>query len=272
MKIIAPIILLIFLSSCQSKNKCIKLEERDFEINGKAEKEYESGNIENALKITNEAIKLNPKNYIAFSNRAAFIFEGISKRENLKEGERDLMVEDFKHSLEICDKFSKAQRNLIKLFYELKEFDNVIEYAEDYYKKFKKSSEILARLGDALYEKGEFEKAINYLDEALISDPVFNFSYIIRGKCYANLNEYDKAIDDLNKAIEIDSTWSLAYKERGYCYKKQNKKRLAQRDYFEALKVNPQNYESYFSLGVISVIAVSVILFNINRSRNPKEE
>ena len=28
----------------------------------------------------------------------------------------------------------------------------------------------------------------------------------------------------------------------------------------------------YFSLGVISVIAVSVILFNINRSRNPKEE
>ena len=28
----------------------------------------------------------------------------------------------------------------------------------------------------------------------------------------------------------------------------------------------------YFSLGVISVIAVSVILFNIHRSRNPKEE
>ena len=28
----------------------------------------------------------------------------------------------------------------------------------------------------------------------------------------------------------------------------------------------------YFSLGVISVIAVSVILFNINRSINPKEE
>ena len=28
----------------------------------------------------------------------------------------------------------------------------------------------------------------------------------------------------------------------------------------------------YFSLGVISVIAVSVILLNINRSRNPKEE
>ena len=28
----------------------------------------------------------------------------------------------------------------------------------------------------------------------------------------------------------------------------------------------------YFSLGVISVIAVSVILFNINRSRNPKVE
>ena len=28
----------------------------------------------------------------------------------------------------------------------------------------------------------------------------------------------------------------------------------------------------YFSLGAISVLAVSVILLNINRSRNPKEE
>ena len=28
----------------------------------------------------------------------------------------------------------------------------------------------------------------------------------------------------------------------------------------------------YFSLGVISVLAVSVILYNIHRSRNPKEE
>ena len=28
----------------------------------------------------------------------------------------------------------------------------------------------------------------------------------------------------------------------------------------------------YFALGAISVIAVSVILYNIHRSRNPKEE
>jgi hypothetical protein len=34
----------------------------------------------------------------------------------------------------------------------------------------------------------------------------------------------------------------------------------------------PSNMMTYYALGVISVLAVGVILYSIHRSRNPKEE
>ena len=34
----------------------------------------------------------------------------------------------------------------------------------------------------------------------------------------------------------------------------------------------PSNMMTYYTLGVISVLAVGVILYSIHRSRNPKEE
>ena len=40
--------------------------------------------------------------------------------------------------------------------------------------------------------------------------------------------------------------------------------------YSDSLK--PNYAMLYFALGVISVLAVSVMLYNIHRSRNPKEE
>lgn len=253
MKIIVQIITLIFLSGCQKETKCVILNEHDLTLNNKSEKEYENGNIDNALEITEQAIKLNPKNYIAFSNRAAFNFEKVLRIGMVSMEIKKIIIDDFNHSLEICNKFSIAQRNLIKFFYYIKDYDMVINYSKDYNLKFEKSSEVLTRLGDALLKKGDKERALKYLNDAININTISHFSYGIRGKCHVALGDYSRAIEDLNKSIEIDSTWSFAYQERGYSYKMQKKIKLAQKDYFKALDVDSLRIEPYYSLGVIEI-------------------
>ena len=53
-----------------------------------------------------------------------------------------------------------------------------------------------------LYQKGEYQQALNYLDDASVSSDIVEAGkYTLMGDCYVNLDNYDKALSCYDKAI-----------------------------------------------------------------------
>src|SRR6185437_3272351 len=64
-------------------------------------------------------------------------------------------------------------------------------------------------------ETGNYKKAIEYLDKAIVLDSKYALAYNTRGVSYQRLGNIRKAIADYTSAIKIDSTLGIAYNNRG---------------------------------------------------------
>ena len=70
------------------------------------------------------------------------------------------------------------------------------------------------RLGRELSAKGEFQKAVDELTEALKLKPDFPLALNARGFAYLRLRDYKRAIADLDEALRLDPRYSNAYRNR----------------------------------------------------------
>jgi tetratricopeptide (TPR) repeat protein len=109
---------------------------------------------------------------------------------------------------------------------------------------------------------------IEYYTKAIELDPNFTEAYYYRGYNYALEGNFDQAIKDCNKAVEIDSKDAKAYFFRGLVYyikgDYENPIRdlakivdcfrdylIAEMDFTEAIKLNPNLLEAYYYRGLI---------------------
>jgi len=71
----------------------------------------------------------------------------------------------------------------------------------------------------AYNRKGEYDRAIADLDEAIRLDPKFALAYNNRGVAYKNKGELDRAITDFDEAIRLNPKYALPHDNRGNAYK-----------------------------------------------------
>lgn len=95
------------------------------------------------------------------------------------------------------------------------------------------------RVGNEHYEKGDFDKAIEYYNKAVEADPLFDKAYYNRGLAYACKEDYDKAIEDIDKMIELKPNFAEAYYILGLAYEYKQMPEKAIDNYNKALKLNP---------------------------------
>jgi len=69
-----------------------------------------------------------------------------------------------------------------------------------------------------LEEKGEYEKAIKYLDKAINKNPNFRLALLNRGAAKAKLEDYDGAIEDYERILNFDSDNTAALVNIGNNY------------------------------------------------------
>ena len=72
--------------------------------------------------------------------------------------------------------------------------------------------------GQAYYQKGEYNRAIDDFNTALELHPDFRWVYINRGLAYEDKGELDLAIKDFSKAIALKPDYIRTYRERGRAY------------------------------------------------------
>jgi tetratricopeptide (TPR) repeat protein len=91
--------------------------------------------------------------------------------------------------------------------------------------------------GLALYRMGQYKKAVEDFSEATRLQPNDPHIYFNRALAYGA--DYQKAISDYGKAIELDPNYALAYNNRGNLYERQLAFREALRDRRKAIALNP---------------------------------
>jgi tetratricopeptide (TPR) repeat protein len=97
---------------------------------------------------------------------------------------------------------------------------------------------------------GEYEKAIECFNMAIVMRPNNAEAYFNRGTTHARLNRYEKAIEDFNKAIELDQGCDKAYCNRGGAYAALSQYERAIEDFNKAIELYPYDGETYYNRGL----------------------
>ena len=86
------------------------------------------------------------------------------------------------------------------------------------------------RRGKVFFHKGDKNRAKEDFNEAIRLLPDYHGAYSLRGSLYFEDGNYDQALKDYTKAIEIDPTRGEYYQERAKVYRKLGQMDLAEAD------------------------------------------
>lgn len=174
---------------------------------------FENAKIDDALKLYDQAIKLDP------NFREAYLNRGLIYK---YKGEWDKAIADFDQG--------------VKLSYG--------EVASEIY--FERGfAQIQKKNFDAAI--ADFTSAIARAPTRTAQDVVQ--SYALRAEGYMNKREYAKAASDLNFVIELNPQSSYAYLTRGRAKYEQQDAVGAIADYTKAISINPKDPRPYFMRG-----------------------
>jgi tetratricopeptide (TPR) repeat protein len=91
--------------------------------------------------------------------------------------------------------------------------------------------------GLAYARKGQYDHAIEDLDQAIRLNPNDAFAFRNRGTSYARKGQYDHAFEDLDQAIRLNPNDALAFANRGLTYSEKRQYDHAIEDFDQAIKL-----------------------------------
>ena len=105
-------------------------------------------------------------------------------------------------------------------------------------------------LGNDYYEKGDYDRAIENYNMAILLNPVFSEAYFNRALSYYQLKNFDKSVADYTKAIELDPHNPIIYNNRGDAYYRKQDFQSAIKDYDKAVSLNPNYLKAFYNRGL----------------------
>lgn len=167
----------------------------------------EQGKTQQSIEDADKAIKLNPNSGLAYNNRAyAYELGG-----NLPAAKND---------------YTKA----CELEYQVA-CTTVAKIAEIEQKQQQASLAKLTGLSYDRFQQKDWYAVIDVTTQILQLDPSNTVAYVNRAGAYTELGEYEKALDDCNNALIIDPKMGIAYNNKGYVFELVGQLRQAALEY-----------------------------------------
>ncbi len=104
--------------------------------------------------------------------------------------------------------------------------------------------------GNDYYEKGDYDKAIENYNMAVLLSPVFSEAYFNRALSYYQLKNFDKSIADYTKSMELDPQNPIIYNNRGDAFYRKQDFQSAVKDYDKAIQLNPNYLKAFYNRGL----------------------
>jgi len=104
--------------------------------------------------------------------------------------------------------------------------------------------------GNDYYEKGNYDKAIENYNMAILLNPIFSEAYFNRALSYYQLKNFEKSIADYTKSTELDPQNPIIYNNRGDAYYRKQDFNSAIKDYDRAIQLNPNYLKAFYNRGL----------------------
>lgn len=127
------------------------------------------------------------------------------------------------------------------------EADSMLKYAK---KASPTDAKTYYQSGNDFYEKGDYEKAIENYNMAILLNPVFSEAYFNRALSYYQLKNFDKSVADYTKSAELDPQNPIIYNNRGDAYYRKQDFQSAIKDYDKAIQLNPNYLKAFYNRGL----------------------
>jgi tetratricopeptide (TPR) repeat protein len=112
-----------------------------------------------------------------------------------------------------------------------------------------KNAGFYANRGNTYNALRDQDSALRDFAEAIRLDPKVSPAYANRGLTYLERQEYDRAIADLDEAIRLGVRVSAVFGNRGFALTARRDLEAAIRDYDQALRLDPRNFSAYNNRG-----------------------
>ena len=168
--------------------KKLEVEDKIFLSNQKIEEATrlrEQGKYEDAIKLCNEAIELNPNNYLAYLRRGNFYY---------RQKQYERAIQDFDKAIQLNPNYSIAYNNRGLSYSDLKKYEIAIQ-------DYNKAIQINSNYALAYYNRGtsyvylkKYDLAIKDYSKAIQINPKYAEAYNNRGAVYVDgLKQYEPA-------------------------------------------------------------------------------
>jgi tetratricopeptide (TPR) repeat protein len=108
-------------------------------------------------------------------------------------------------------------------------------------------SRAFSNRGGAYIRKGQYDHAIQDLDQAIRRDPNYALAFQSRGTAYSLKGQYERAIGDFNQAIRLDPNSAASFYGRGDTYNVQGQYERAIQDFDRAIRLKPDLAPIFFA-------------------------
>ena len=213
----------------------------------RAESMFQHGNtlmllrqLNMAIKVYSDAIKLNPRYAEMYNNRGVAF--------SLK-GKYDLGIKDYTEAINLNPNFASAYGNRGTAYKETGDVDSAIKDYTTAINLDPDSANAYDKRGWAYFKKGEANRAIRDYNKAIELKPDFTSAYNNRGIVYANKDNYNRAITDFDRAIKLNSRFAKAYCNRGEIYRRNENYDRAIADFNTTINLTPDFPQAYYNRG-----------------------
>ena len=208
---------------------------------------YYTGNCESylgkhdeAIKVFNRSIEINPENSAALSNKGVALYNLGKHNEAIKSFDRAIIINP-----ECADFWSNKGATL----HDLGKHDEALEAC-------KKSIEINPEYAIALYNKGvilyhlgKHDESIKAFNIAIDIDPDYSSAYYNKGVILGKMGKYKEALEAYDKAIITNPNNVNIWHNKGISLVKTRKYREAVEAFNIATKINPNNDDIWIGKG-----------------------
>lgn len=198
------------------------------------ESHLRENNITSALIEFTEAEKITPDdpNLLNFLGLVYF-----------RKGKYELAEQKYLKALQLKPQFSDARNYLAVNYMEMKRWDDAISQlklvTDDLFYQNQESAQI--NLGLAFLGKGDNQRALDVLRNAVIMYPRSPQARVALGRTYFAMEKNDLAIDEFKKATELSAGYVNPYYYAGLAHLKNNNKDAARDAFREVVRLSPDS-------------------------------
>jgi tetratricopeptide (TPR) repeat protein len=109
----------------------------------------------------------------------------------------------------------------------------------------------LSTRGNAYYDKGLTDRAIEDFDQAITLNPDYAEAFYDRGSAYLQKRSFKRALQEFSQAIKLKTDYVDAYNNRGYVFYQQGDFDHALRDFDKVIDLNPKHATATYNRGLI---------------------